>query len=251
MTPEKELEALIVTKLATALPSGTQAVRKQQITTAATLPRVVVACDVSTDDQALAQVGVFSISAEVTAMFDAITGSDPATTIQQAINAIDSTLLNWPDLADTSVICLGGTFGAGSTTNDEDRLVRTISGTLWARRRVVIPGVPSAPTGNMIVSGAGSVEANGVYSPRGIDSGGTVFYTKTGFESSDSYNSINRDGRWYVSGSDDILYSAIEEGEATPDLVNWEVYADGFDPGLPPAPTVTAEMSPAVPEQII
>jgi hypothetical protein len=248
MTPEKELEALLVTKLTTALPSGIQAVRKQQIASAATLPRVVVACDVSTDDQALAQVGTFSISVEVTAMFDAITGTDPATTIQQAINAIDATLLNWPDLADTSVICLGGTFGAGSTTNDEDRLVRTISGTLWARRRVVIPGVPSAPTGNMIVSGAGSVGINGVYTPRGTSNGKT-FWNKENFTSdSPIESSISWSGSvWgiYTEGSDLDYFSA--DDVATPDLVNtWQVVE-----GQPPAPTVTAEMSPAIPEQII
>jgi hypothetical protein len=231
MTPEKELEALIVTKLATVLPAGVQAVRKQQITTAATLPRVVVACDVSTDDQALAQVGTFSISVEVTAMFDAITGSDPATTIQQAINAIDATLLNWPDLADNSVICLGGTFGAGSTTNDEDRLVRSISGTLWARRRVVIP---PAPTGNIIVSGAGSVEVNGVYVPDGVE-GGKSDYQGTG----DSEISWNTAGFWIIGidGSDEYISN---EDVPTPDLVTeWEV-ADG----QAPSPTVTAELGP-------
>jgi hypothetical protein len=241
MTPEKELEALIVTKLTTALPSGIQAVRKQQITTAATLPRVSVACDVSTDDQALAQVGTFSISVEVTAMFDAITGSDPATTIQQAINAIDATLLNWPDLADNSVICLGGTFGAGSTTNDEDRLVRTISGTLWARRRVVIPGVPSTPTGNMIVSGAGSVEVNGVY----------VFireYLGRPEYSQSLIADIFWNGNyWSINSSDGSPLYLSYEDVATPDLVTtWQV-----EDGQPPAPTVTAEMSPAIPEQII
>jgi hypothetical protein len=248
MTPEKELEALIVTKLATALPSGVQAVRKQQITTAATLPRVVVACDVSTDDQALAQVGTFSISVEVTAMFDAITGTDPATTIQQAISAIDSTLLNWPDLADTSVICLGGTFGAGSTTNDEDRLVRTISGTLWARRRVVIPGTPSAPTGNMIVSGAGSVEANGVYSPRGDGESGRTYYNLIGEPNDELAKSITYEASaWFIYGSANSLYAAFDSGAATPDLATiWQTQQ-----GQPPAPTVTAEMSPAIPEQII
>jgi hypothetical protein len=251
MTPEKELEALIVTKLTTALPSGAQAVRKQQITTAATLPRVVVACDVSTDDQALAQVGTFSISVEVTAMFDAITGSDPATTIQQAINAIDATLLNWPDLADTSVICLGGTFGAGSTTNDEDRLVRTISGTLWARRRVVIPAVPSTPTGNMIVSGAGSVEANGVYSPRGDGGDGKQYFNLIGQPDNLEKNSIWYDApTWKFFGNAEsvFLYSdSLDTDVATPDLVTtWQ-----FDAGQAPAPTVTAEMSPEIPQQII
>jgi len=240
MTPEKELEALIVTKLTAALPSGMQAVRKQQITTAATLPRVVAACDVSTDNQALAQVGTFSISVEVTAMFDAITGSDPATTIQQAINAIDATLLNWPDLADTSVICLGGTFGAGSTTNDDDRLVRTISGTLWARRRVVIPGVPSAPTGNIVVSGAGSVEVNGVYvfSPENEDYrvGDNFLFQEEG-----------AGNPWQIdSSSTTSLYRSID-APATPDLVTtWQV-----DAGLAPAPTVMAEMSPEIPPTII
>jgi len=239
MTPEKELEALIVTKLTTALPSGIQAVRKQQIASAATLPRVVVACDVSTDDQALAQVGTFSISVEVTAMFDAITGSDPAATIQQAINAIDATLLNWPDLADNSVICLGGTFGAGSTTNDEDRLVRTISGTLWARRRVVIP---PAPTGNMIVSGAGSVDANGVYTPRG-NYDGKPYYNLLGKPDNLEEWFIRWDDLWRIDGDpagDGVLYSSMED-VATPDLVTaWDVTN-----GQPPAPTVTAEMGPS------
>jgi hypothetical protein len=229
MTPEKELEALIVTKLTTALPSGMQAVRKQQITTAATLPRVVVACDVSTDDQALAQVGVFSVSVEVTAMFDAITGTDPATTIQQAINAIDATLLNWPDLADTSVICLGGTFGAGSTTNDEDRLVRTISGTLWARRRVVIP---PAPTGNMIVSGAGTAAVNGTYAPDGMLGGKPKFAVGL---------SLIRWGNdeWQITYDGDAEYRSPDD-VATPDLVTtW------LEVGGPlPVPTVTAEMGP-------
>jgi hypothetical protein len=238
MTPEKELEALIVTKLTTALPAGVQAVRKQQITTAATLPRVVVACDVSTDDQALAQVGTFSISVEVTAMFDAITGTDPATTIQQAINAIDSTLLNWPDLADTSVICLGGTFGAGSTTNDEDRLVRTISGTLWARRRVV---VPPAPTGNMIVSGAGSAEVNGVYAPNAIINGKQV-YGRIGSNFIEPFISWE-DDNWGVRNGLSLPYSSTED-VATPDLVStWQIE----EQGLAPAPTVTAELAPGPP----
>jgi hypothetical protein len=232
MTPEKELEALIVAKLTTALPSGVQAVRKQQITTAATLPRVVAACDVSTDDQALAQVGTFSISVEVTAMFDAITGSDPATTIQQAINAIDATLLNWPDLADNSVICLGGTFGAGSTTNDEDRLVRTISCTLWARRRVVIPGVP---TGNMIVSGAGSAEVNGKWVLDGEENGRPL-YARGGV-----VLSVAGD-KWDFRIGGDTLYAdfLIKSVAATPDLVNtWEIID-----GQAPVPTVTAELGP-------
>jgi hypothetical protein len=231
MTPEKELEALIVTKLTTALPAGIEAVRKQQITTAAILPRVVVACDVSTDDQALAQVGTFSISVEVMAMFDAITGTDPATTIQQAINAIDATLLNWPDLADTSVICLGGTFGAGSTTNDEDRLVRTISGTLWARRRVVIP---PAPTGNIIVSGAGTVEANGVYTVDGEQNGKTKYVKGSAI--------LFWNSAWFLDIPDDIGVPDYQtfENVATPDLaVTWSVVA-----GQAPAPTVTAEMGP-------
>jgi hypothetical protein len=238
MTPEKELEALIVTKLATVLPAGVQAVRKQQITTAATLPRVVVACDVSTDDQALAQVGTFSISVEVTAMFDAITGSDPAATIQQAINAIDATLLNWPELADTSVICLGGTFGAGSTTNDEDRLVRSISGTLWARRRVTMPG-PLVPTGNIIVSGAGSVEVNDTYAPDGeengkpqylgIVKGGLIYWNGAG---------------WYIEATNSDFIYAADDDVATPDLVTtWTI--DGL--AELPAPTVTAELGPGPP----
>jgi hypothetical protein len=231
MTPEKELEALIVTKLTTALPSGMQAVRKQQIASAATLPRVVVACDVSTDDQALAQVGVFSVSVEVTAMFDAITGSDPATTIQSTINAIDETILDWPVLFDDKVICMGGTFGAGSTTNDDDRLVRTISGTLWARRRVVIP---PQPTGNMIVGGAGSVEANGVYTPDGELEG------KPQYKKGDFF--IFASGAdWFIElrGSGFLLYNGLDD-VATPDLVTtWEA----FD-GLAPTPTVTAEMGP-------
>jgi hypothetical protein len=223
MTPEKELEALIVTKLAVALPAGVQAVRKQQITTAAILPRVVVACDVSTDDQALAQVGTFSISVEVTAMFDAITGTDPATTIQQAINAIDATLLNWPDLADTSVICLGGTFGAGSTTNDEDRLVRTISGTLWARRRVL------APTGNIIVAGAGTVEVNGIYTPSG-----DIYVKSPNLEIRET--SLGN-GLWVISVNGLERYVAASSA-ATPDLVvTWLTTG-----GIAPTPTVTAEL---------
>jgi hypothetical protein len=243
MTPEKELEALIVTKLTTALPSGIQAVRKQQIASAATLPRVSVACDVSTDDQALAQVGTFSISVEVTAMFDAITGTDPATTIQQAINAIDATLLNWPDLADNSVICLGGTFGAGSTTNDEDRLVRTISGTLWARRRVVIPGTPSTPTGNMIVSGAGIDDLNGIYAPDGVQ-GGKPRYR--GIVKTDAVIFWDSGLGWWQIGAG-VEYLSSED-VATPDLaITWEV----FPPSQPPVPTVTAEMSPEIPPTII
>jgi hypothetical protein len=243
MTPEKELEALIVAKLATALPAGVQAVRKQQITTAATLPRVVVACDVSTDDQALAQVGTFSISVEVTAMFDAITGSDPAATIQNTIDAIDETILDWPVLFDDKVICMGGTFGAGSTTNDEDRLVRTISGTLWARRRVVIPGTPSAPTGNMIVSGAGSVEVNGVYLLDGEFEGRPRYQlTEGGADDVITWNGTF----WAIITDGDILYLAADD-VATPDLVaSWQV-----DAGQAPAPTVTAEMSPAIPPTII
>jgi hypothetical protein len=244
MTPEKELEALIVTKLATVLPAGVQAVRKQQITTAATLPRVVVACDVSTDDQALAQVGTFSISVEVTAMFDAITGSDPATTIQQAINAIDATLLNWPDLADNSVICLGGTFGAGSTTNDEDRLVRSISGTLWARRRVVIPGTPSTPTGNIIVSGAGSVEVNDTYAPDGMENGKPRY---RGIVKTDADIRLDDVIGWTIRSNFLEAYDSIDD-VATPDLVAiWAVSSSG----QAPAPTVTAEMSPEIPQQII
>jgi hypothetical protein len=232
MTPEKELEALLVTKLTTALPAGVQAVRKQQITTAATLPRVVVACDVSTENQALAQVGVFSVSVEVQAMFDAIAETDPASTVQSVISAVDSTLLNWQELADTSVICLGGTFGTGSTANDEDRLVRTISGTLWARRRVVIP---PAPTGNMIASGAGKAGANGLYILGAPINGKPAYYKdgwriewKTGFPDAWQFQEIGL-GQPYASS----------ENVATPDLVTtWNVI------GLNnPAPTVTAEMS--------
>jgi hypothetical protein len=232
MTPEKELEALIVTKLAAALPAGVQAVRKQQITTAATLPRVSVACDVSTDNQALAQVGVFSVSVEVTAMFDAITGSDPATTIQSTIDAIDETILDWPVLFDDKVICMGGTFGAGSTTNDEDRLVRTISGTLWARRRVVVPGVP---TGNMIVSGAGSVEVNGRYLPNGfeLESNKPKFILENG-ASQLLYEFTN--GLWILGPFG--LYNSPDD-VASPDLAVWVV-----DAGQAPAPTVTAELGP-------
>jgi hypothetical protein len=247
MTPEKELEALIVTRLVAALPAGVQAVRKQQIAAAATLPRVSVACDVSTENQALAQVGVFSINVDAIAEFDAITGSDPASVVQQTINAVDATLLNWPALADSSVVCLGGTFGAGSTTNDEDRLVRTISGTLWARRRVVIPGTPSAPTGNMIVSGAGSVEANGVYEMDG-ENDGRPRYTKSGY----LIEWVESEGLWaLVDNPFSQTFYVNGEGEGspapTPDLgMGWQVID-----GDPPAPTVTAEMSPAIPPVII
>jgi hypothetical protein len=170
------------------------------------------------------------VSVEVAAMFDAITGSDPAATIQQAISAIDATLLNWPDLADNSVICLGGTFGAGSTTNDDDRLVRTISGTLWARRRVVIP---PQPTGNIIVSDAGTISWNGIYTP-GTTINGRQSYSNV--VSSD--RKISWSGtRWELK----VLPVAYFSGDdvTTPDLATtWQVSG-----GTAPAPTVMAEMS--------
>jgi hypothetical protein len=237
MTPEKELESLLVTKLTTTLPSGVQAVRKQQITTSATLPRVVVSCDVSTEDQALAQVGIFSLSVEVQAMFDAITGSDPATTIQSTINVVDSTLLNWDSLADNSAICLGSTLGVGATTNDEDRLTRTITATLWARRRVSSPG-PDVPSGNMIVSGAGTAAANGTYLLDGTQ-GGKPKYTKQG----DATTFIQwTDPIWELLSNFNRQYFAFVD-TATPDLAStWEVLE-----GAAPAPTVTAEMVPGPP----
>jgi hypothetical protein len=229
MTPEKELEALIVTKLIAALPSGVQAVRKQQIASAATLPRVSVACDVSTENQALAQVGVFSINVDAIAEFDAITGSDPASVIQQTIDSVDATLLNWPTLADSSVVCLGGTFGAGSTTNDEDRLTRTISGVLWARRRVL------TPTGNIVVSGAGTGFVNSLYVPTGTENGRTK-YLFAGEGTEIVWNGF--DG-WNIKQAAVNLYFGLGD-VATPDLVPaWEVGT-----GQAPAPTVAAELIP-------
>ena len=236
MTPEKELESLLVTKLTTTLPSGVQALPKQQITTSATLPRVVVSCDVSTEDQALAQVGVFSLSVEVQAMFDAITGTDPATTIQSTINVVDSTLLNWDSLADTNAICLGSTLGVGATTNDEDRLTRTITATLWARRRVSTPG-PDVPSGNMIVSGAGTAAANGTELLDGTDIGRPKYTLSSGRVLSWS------GAEWTIFGPGGVLLYLSENDVATPNLATtWQVID-----GVAPAPTVTAEMVPGPP----
>jgi hypothetical protein len=232
MTPEKELESLIVTKLLTVVPSGVQVVRKQQITTAADLPRVVVSCDVGTENQALAQVGMFSINTDVEIRFDAITGTDPATDMRSTIAAVDSVLLNWQDLYDNSAICYGGTFGAGSTTNEEDALVRTISGVLWARKRVVVPGTPN---GNILVSGAGTTAANGTYEPDGMNEGRPE-YTKG------NYRIFWNTFEWKI-GDDSLFYyaSSVPASPATPDLVTEWAAGDGEFP----LPTVTAVISPS------
>jgi hypothetical protein len=91
------------------------------------------------------------------------------------------------------------------------------------------------PTGNIIVSGAGSVEANGVYTPDGELEG------KPQYKKGDFF--IFASGAdWFIElrGSGFLLYNGLDD-VATPDLVTtWEA----FD-GLAPAPTVTAEMGPA------
>jgi hypothetical protein len=100
------------------------------------------------------------------------------------------------------------------------------------------------PTGNIVVSGAGSVDANGVYSPRG-EFGGKPYYNL--IEKPDNIDEwfIRWEDNWIIEGDpagDGFLYTSTED-VATPDLVT----AWGVTNGLAPAPTVTAEMLPPFP----
>jgi hypothetical protein len=97
-----------------------------------------------------------------------------------------------------------------------------------------------APTGDIIVSGAGTGHANGHYLQSGI-SNGKPYYEKTGNQDplilwvQDAwriYDSIDNEENWYFSTED----------VATPDLVtSWDV-----DQGSSPAPAVIAQAEPSI-----
>jgi hypothetical protein len=94
------------------------------------------------------------------------------------------------------------------------------------------------PTGNMIVSGAGSPEVNGVYVPNAIINGKQV-YGRIGSNFIEPFISWE-DDNWGVRISLSLPYSSPED-VATPDLVStWQIE----EQGLAPAPTVTAELGP-------
>jgi hypothetical protein len=99
----------------------------------------------------------------------------------------------------------------------------------------IFAGTPSAPTGNIIVSGAGSDAFNGTYAQNGSLSGKPK-YSKVG----DSDRDILWSGtEWVIRDPDDFWYVSTDN-VATPDLVTtWTI--DGL--AELPAPTVTAEMS--------
>jgi hypothetical protein len=98
---------------------------------------------------------------------------------------------------------------------------------------VVFSAVGPTPTGNMIVSGAGTTEVNGVYVVAGEHDGKT-FYTKPGYYLAWSGNT------WAITDEDHLYYLSYEEVE-TPDLITeWVISTPRASE---PAPTITAELS--------
>jgi hypothetical protein len=112
-------------------------------------------------------------------------------------------------------------------------------------RRELVETTVELPTGDIIVSGAGTGHANGRYLQAGIENA-KPYYEKTGNQDplilwvQDAwriYDSIDNEENWYFSTED----------VATPDLVtSWDV-----DQGSSPAPTVTAETEPQTTTQDI
>jgi hypothetical protein len=94
------------------------------------------------------------------------------------------------------------------------------------------------PTGNIVVSGAGSAEVNGVYSLMG-EYNGKPYYSSIA-DSAWDISAISYNAAWVIYNNSSVFeYLGPPSGdEATPDLVNtWQVTE-----GQAPAPTVTAEM---------
>jgi hypothetical protein len=89
--------------------------------------------------------------------------------------------------------------------------------------------VPSTPTGNIIVAGAGTVEVNGVYTPSG-----DIYVKSPNLEIRETGLG---NGLWVINVNGLERYVAAS-GAATPDLVvTWLTTG-----GIAPTPTVTAEL---------
>jgi hypothetical protein len=130
MSPEKYLEAFLVQRLNSLLPS-LQTVGANQIEVDAVLPRMVVACTAANDDAGLARAGVFAVSVEVAILFDALAG-DPEPTMNPLAYQVNEVLAEWEFLRNEYLLVCGGNFVSAETQNDEERITRTINWTLWA-----------------------------------------------------------------------------------------------------------------------
>jgi hypothetical protein len=103
------------------------------------------------------------------------------------------------------------------------------------------PGVASSET-TVVVSGAGTPAADGVYSFNGYDSNGQLFYTLAGHVPDPDSHLFsvffdNGNGYWAIRGALVFLYVS-SDAPAFPYLATWTVGGDGE--GDSPAPTVTA-----------
>lgn len=113
-------------------------------------------------------------------------------------------------------------------------LGQSVSSSSDYKGRIVSKTTTPVPTGNMIVAGAGSAEANGTYLRDG-DFNGRPRYT---IEGQTSINGIVWDGTQWRINYDEAYYISINDVDS-PDLAEtWSA-----DTGATPVPTVTAETS--------
>lgn len=215
MTPDLSLEAYLCTHIRTQNfdASRAQIVPATSVDWAAlVLPRIVVECASGTDP-VMAQAGVFPVNVTATLLFNARESED--------LYLLDPL---------------------------KDAVINALQFPGIARRELVETTV-ELPTGDIIVSGAGTGQANGLYLQAGIENG-KPFYEKTGNQDplilwveQDNlfawriFDSIDNVDTWYFSA----------ENVATPDLVTtWTVHI-----GNAPAPTVTAQTEPQTTTQDI
>jgi hypothetical protein len=98
-------------------------------------------------------------------------------------------------------------------------------------------GITSVPSGNMVVAGAGSTEANGVYLLIG-EKNGKPLYAKGG-DDDPAIEWVG--GEWRIIDTlvdHNLVHYTSGSNVATPNLASWVV-----EEGFAPVPTVTAQMT--------
>jgi hypothetical protein len=206
MTPDLNLEAYLCAHIRTQNfdASRAQIVPATNVDLAAlVLPRIVVECASGTDP-VMAQAGVFPVNVTATLLFNARESED--------LYLLDPL---------------------------KDAVINALQFPGIARRELVETTV-ELPTGDIIVSGAGTGNANATYSPRGTENG-RLYYNKIGQPDSTTLNAIVWTGNWSVTGPSFELFYYSFDDVATPDLVDtWDVDSEG----IAPTPTVTAQTEP-------
>ena len=203
MTPDLNLESYLCSHIRAQNfdASRAQIVPATNVDLAAlVLPRIVVECASGTDP-VMAQAGVFPVNVTATLLFNARESED--------LYLLDPL---------------------------KDAVINALQFPVIARRELVETTV-ELPTGDIIVSGAGTTAVNDVYVRDGESNGKPVYNAQGNEVSQEDY--ITWDNVWVIYYQENPFY-ASEEDVATPDLVTtWQVAE-----GLAPAPTVTAQTEP-------